>query len=162
MNESIRSDIREKIFSNSNFFTTTFNEDEINHIINISISIINTRDKSGPIGGGFVQAIVDNDLSNALSRADDTSFNAIKFFTYIKDYYNPEVSLEQKLYSIYDEANRIVQSDISWEEKYDLIFSENISKKVFSLCSLDYYDPDTTYEEDTLAFMSALENRVNN
>lgn len=53
---------------------------------------------------------------------------------------------------IYERAKRIIASDLDWEEKYDMIFSEEISRRF----SLDYYDPDTSYEEDVIAFMNAL------
>lgn len=54
---------------------------------------------------------------------------------------------------IYERAKRIVASDLQWDEKYDMIFSEDISRKF----SLDYYDPDTSYKEDVMAFMNALD-----
>lgn len=52
-----------------------------------------------------------------------------------------------------------------WEVAYDLIFSSHISKRVSFLVSklgmsLDYYDPDTTYEEDVKAYVAALESFV--
>lgn len=54
---------------------------------------------------------------------------------------------------IFEKAKRIVlANDLSWEEKYHLIFSKDISHHF----DLDYYDPDTSYQEDTLAFMTAL------
>lgn len=58
------------------------------------------------------------------------------------------------------EAIRIYDSNLPWDTKYDLIFSENISRKIFSLVRLDYYDPDTTYEEDVKAFISALKEKA--
>ena len=54
---------------------------------------------------------------------------------------------------IYERAKRIIDSDLPWEDKYDMIFSEEISRKF----SLDYYDPDTSYQEDVMAFMGALD-----
>jgi len=59
--------------------------------------------------------------------------------------------LEKK--KIHERAKRIVASDLEWSNKYDMIFSEDIS----GLFSLDYYDPDTSYEEDIMAFMRALD-----
>ena len=59
---------------------------------------------------------------------------------------------------IYERAKRIIASDLEWEEKYDMIFSEEISRKF----SLDYYDPDTSYEEDVMAFMNALDEYMRN
>lgn len=55
--------------------------------------------------------------------------------------------------NIFIKAKRIHSSDLTSEEKYDLIFSEDISQKF----KLDYYDPDTSYEEDVDAFMNALD-----
>ena len=57
---------------------------------------------------------------------------------------------------IYEKAKRIIASDLEWEEKYDMIFSEEVSHKF----SLDYYDPDTSYEEDVIAFMNALDEHM--
>lgn len=53
------------------------------HIINIGISILETKyPEIGPgyAGGGFVQAVVDNNLMEAMGRADHICANNIKFF----------------------------------------------------------------------------------
>lgn len=49
----------------------------------------------------------------------------------------------------------------SWEVKYDLLFPE-IIRKVHALKEIEftYYDPDTSYEEDARAFVSALQHRA--
>ena len=61
------------------------------------------------------------------------------------------------LLELHDNATQIVESNLSWEAKYDLIFSPNLSRKVFDICrGFDYYDPDTTYEEDVMAFYNAF------
>jgi hypothetical protein len=65
-------------------------------------------------------------------------------------------SLTEKLKVIYDKAVKIFVSDMSWEEKYTKIFSEDISRAVNVLVELHYYDPDTSYEEDVRAFIGAL------
>lgn len=59
---------------------------------------------------------------------------------------------EDKL-KIYERAKRIVASDLEWDEKYDMIFSEEISRKV----KFDYYDPDCGYDDDVLAFMQGFD-----
>jgi hypothetical protein len=60
-------------------------DDETNHIINIASSIMLTRD--GVLNGGsFVQAIIDNDLEEAIGRADSTCIKALKFFVQVKLY----------------------------------------------------------------------------
>lgn len=48
-------------------------------------------------------------------------------------------------------------SSLDWEQKYDQIFSDEVSVKVFNLIRLDYCDPDTTYQEDVEAFMRAFD-----
>ncbi len=58
-----------------------------------------------------------------------------------------------ELKEVYKEARAIYDSSVSWEAKYDLIFSERISKKV----SFSWYDPDTSYREDVTAFMNAFD-----
>ncbi len=64
------------------------------------------------------------------------------------------------LKSLHEQANKIYNSDLSWEDKYDFIFSENISMKVFDNINLEYYDPDTSYEEDVRAFMDAFNSKM--
>ncbi len=55
-----------------------------------------------------------------------------------------------------DKARKIIESDKSWEEKYDLIFSEEISKKFSEILpSFEYYDPDSNYDDDVLAWYNA-------
>jgi hypothetical protein len=62
-----------------------------------------------------------------------------------------------ELQEIYKEAREIFKSSISWKAKYDLIFSDRISKKV----SFDWYDPDTSYEEDVTYFMMGFDSYMN-
>lgn len=82
-----------------------------------------------------------------------------------------ESSLAQKLNelaSMYETVTKITcnaRNENLWEEAYGLIFSPSISRKVFDLCyelgsRLDYYDPDSSYEEDVMAFEMALSNKV--
>lgn len=52
------------------------------HAIDVAGSILMTRDKVR-IGGSFAQAVVDNNLREAIGRADDTCVNYLKFFTII-------------------------------------------------------------------------------
>lgn len=56
-------------------------------------------------------------------------------------------------------AVRIFNSEIEWEAKYDQIFER--APRVRELCreagqDIDYYDPDTSYEEDVRAYVQAL------
>lgn len=65
-------------------------------------------------------------------------------------------SVLTKLHKLHVQACEVFDSDLPWETKYDLIFSKRISRRVFSLINLDYYDPDSSYEDDVRAFMDAF------
>lgn len=60
----------------------------------------------------------------------------------------------QEIIDIYNQAKKIFDSDINWNLKYDLIFSTDISRKVAG--RFDWYDPDTSYEEDVTYYMNAF------
>ena len=59
------------------------------HIARIIASVMMTRDGKGLQGGSFVQAVVDNDLFEAISRADDVCYQNLKvivaanFYSYL-------------------------------------------------------------------------------
>lgn len=50
------------------------------HIVEIGTLILCTKWQVGYAGGGFVQAVVDNDLQGAIGRADGTNIKALKFY----------------------------------------------------------------------------------
>ena len=50
------------------------------HVISTGTSILCTKWKVGHSGGGFVKAVVDNDLYAAFSRADAINQDCIKFY----------------------------------------------------------------------------------
>lgn len=56
--------------------------EEMNHIINIGTSILQTRD-GGIQGGSFVQAVVDNDLTRTYNRADSINRKVIPFYIHL-------------------------------------------------------------------------------
>ena len=61
-----------------------------------------------------------------------------------------------ELEEIFDYIKGIFYSDLSWEAKFDLIFSPEGSQKFCKLArGFDWCDPDTTYEEDVSAFFYA-------
>lgn len=57
---------------------------EDQHIINIAASVIMTRDSIRP-GGNFAQAIVNNNLREAVGRADDECIKYLRFFVAINN-----------------------------------------------------------------------------
>lgn len=58
----------------------------------------------------------------------------------------------KELKELHKKAKRIIASDLDWEVKYDMIFSEDISHKV----KFDWYDPDMDYEDDVRAWMDGF------
>ena len=72
-------DIREKCRLRAVKFASEWGYDEVsNHILDIMVSIMCTRDKSSYAGGGFVEAIVSNDLYSAATRADSECVKYLK------------------------------------------------------------------------------------
>ena len=67
----------------------------------------------------------------------------------------------RELARLRDWATDIVNTPANWETKYDRIFCDELSNRVYKLDrNFSYYDPDTSYEEDCLAFVHALKDRV--
>jgi len=63
-------DIRERYRERAIRFAKDWNHEVSEHIIGIMVSIMATRDENSYPGGAFVEAVVDNDLYNAMSKAD--------------------------------------------------------------------------------------------
>ena len=64
------------------------------------------------------------------------------------------------LRTLHKTANRIFNSQADWETKYDLIFAPDLSGAVFKQIRLEYCDPDTTYQEDVTAFITAFNEKM--
>lgn len=78
-------DIREQCRERATKFAIDYGFTNVSeHILDIMVSIMCTRDKSSYTGGGFVQAVVNNDLYQALSRADTDCRNNIYLLTMCK------------------------------------------------------------------------------
>jgi DNA-binding MurR/RpiR family transcriptional regulator len=77
-------DIREQYRERAIRFAEQWRADVSEHIIDIMVSIMVTRDKVLYPGGGFVQAIVANDLYLAFSRADDECSKHLKLLVMCK------------------------------------------------------------------------------
>lgn len=71
-----------------------------------------------------------------------------------------EISPEQTLVSHINRCEEIIDTDADWEIKYDVIFEihgNSIRPLLQELgYRFDYYDPDTTYQEDVVALVNAL------
>ena len=64
---------------------SSFTESELNHVIDIVASVYMTQ-YGYRMGGGFVQSVIDNNLSQAFSRADSTVLKGMRMIVYAKDY----------------------------------------------------------------------------
>jgi hypothetical protein len=60
-------------------------DEEKDHIVSVAASILMLRDGIQS-GGGFAQAVINNDLEGALNRADSTCRNYLDFLVYCKKY----------------------------------------------------------------------------
>lgn len=78
-------DIREQYRERAIKFAKEWDcENVSSHIIDIMVSIMATRDKTSYAGGGFVEAVVSNNLYLAMSRADSDCRNNIFLLTMCK------------------------------------------------------------------------------
>lgn len=62
----------------------SFSPSEISHVTDIVASVFMTK-YAYRIGGGFVQAVIDNNLSGAFSRADSTIVRALKIIVWANE-----------------------------------------------------------------------------
>jgi hypothetical protein len=76
----VRSVVEKFYYQNGLDCGSSMTQSELNHILDIGTSILCTKWKVGFEGGGFVQAFVNNDLMNAIGRADSTTIKGFKFF----------------------------------------------------------------------------------
>lgn len=69
---------------------------------------------------------------------------------------------EQNILALIKKAEAIREDELlSWEDKYNLIFSDNVSTKIYKELKafnikFEYYDPDQDYEDDINAYVNAL------
>ena len=73
-------------YYNSNFFNIMgyyLTNSDKEHVINIGTSILCTKWNIGYPGGSFVQAVVNNDLMETFSRADNVNAKVIKFYCHL-------------------------------------------------------------------------------
>ena len=68
----------------------------------------------------------------------------------------------------WEESDGDINNEV-WEKLFDKVFSKEISRQIFNnFPDFDYLDPDTTYQEDVCAFITAfceyagVENTVDN
>lgn len=84
-------DIREKCRKRAILFAKEWGYDTVSdHILDIMVSIMCTRDKSSYAGGGFVEAIISNNLLHAATRADSECVKYLKLFALTNSQCHPD------------------------------------------------------------------------
>jgi|TARA_B110000908_G_scaffold105594_1_gene124381 hypothetical protein len=78
--KKVRSSVEVFVNDNIDSISGIVTPSDLNHIVNIGTSIMCTKWNIGYEGGSFVQAIVNNDLSKAVSSADGTNIKALKLY----------------------------------------------------------------------------------
>lgn len=74
-------DIREQYRERAIQFAKEWATEVTDHNLDIMVSIMATRDKTSYPGGGFVEALIDNNLYQAVSRADSDNLKVLKLLT---------------------------------------------------------------------------------
>ena len=107
-----------------------------------------------------------NDIRSALSEEQLLRLSSIgdsirvrKIITDVLIAQGSEPKPQEVLLSKITEVENIFNSECDWEYKYDRIFgyAKHIRTLMDELSiSFSYYDPDTSYEEDTRAYVQAL------
>lgn len=73
----------------------------------------------------------------------------------LKEYREPLDRALEIVNYVYDNAYKFTEDE--WENIYDIIFGDKVCGVVVdAIPNFDWFDPDTTYKEDVLAFIQAL------
>ncbi len=82
--EKIRTNVEVYLIKNAEFcnvpITSLINDESKEHIVNIGTSIMANRLGIESYPGSFIKAILDNDLYEAINRADSVNRGAITFY----------------------------------------------------------------------------------
>jgi hypothetical protein len=87
-------EIREKYRMAAVHFANRYDVQVSEHIIDVMISTMMTKD-SVLHGGSFVQAVVNNDLRDAISRADTECLKHLRIITLCANFCNVEYEMNQ-------------------------------------------------------------------
>ena len=92
MMEKTWDEIRDKYRMAAVHFANRYNEQVSEHIIDIMISTMMTKDNVLH-GGSFVQAVVNNDLKDAISRADTECLKHLRIITLCANFCNVQYEM---------------------------------------------------------------------
>lgn len=65
--------------------------------------------------------------------------------------------LQKEINDAYDKVMESTYSEEAWEALYHFVFSDRIVHEIWEILpSFDWFDPDTTFQEDVCAFIDAF------
>ena len=72
----------------------------------------------------------------------------------------------EELHNFYEKLTKWEEEaalgELSWEDLYDIVFSKKVSRRIYKILpNFRWYDPDTTYQEDVVAFISQFKEYFN-
>lgn len=156
LNEHVQMIIKKENISDENKYKLIFHSDE------------NKKTLCEKIDDCLKELNIEKEESYSFDRED----RVINFAQSIKEITNSLLNIfteeeiknykeKEKLLMLIYKMDKIVNSEIDEKLKYNLVFSKNISDKIYKIfkelnISFDYYDPDSSYEEDVLAFYQAV------
>lgn len=62
---------------------------------------------------------------------------------------------------LFKKMDAIINSDMDWSVKYDLVFSDTISETLNEMVGLDWICSEESDEKDLMAYYQAVKNKIN-
>jgi uncharacterized FlaG/YvyC family protein len=119
------------------------------------------KDIELPSMPGFSRDWADAVIEKAEKEMEDIESNMDETDKFFEDLEKTENEILLK--HLVERMNNIFNDQkTGWKFKYNVIFSESISKRINALVHIDYCDPDTSYEEDVTAFVNAVNSYMKN
>lgn len=132
----------------------TLCEETLRSLADLSVSILRMIDARRERGVPFDDSYNEQMLRLALASLADQKFPPGSPMA--QDQHRSMLDKIARYLGLADQVFQIAESEASGETKYQLIFSEDLSQALGQLFRLDFYDPDTSYEEDVGAYVLAL------
>ena len=130
-------------------------EEALRSLADLSVSILRMIDARRERGVSFDDSYNEQMLRLALASMADQKFPPGPPMAQV-DQHRSMLDKIARYLGLADQVFQIAESAASGETKYQLIFSEDLSQALGQIFRLDFYDPDTSYEEDVGAYVLAL------
>lgn len=71
------------------------------------------------------------------------------------------IRIQARVNEAYSKVVLFTDSEEGWEALFHFVFSDRISHKICEILpNFDWFDPDTTYQEDVCAFINAFDREM--